>query len=57
MAVEKYLLEDGSGYYLLEDGSGNYLLESSDAPPPPVAFNNFLFVKVGDGMSCTEKIR
>ena len=48
MAVEKYLLEDGSG---------NYLLESSDAPPPPVAFNNFLFVKVGDGMSCTEKIR
>jgi len=25
--------------------------------PSPVAFNNYMFVKVGDGMSCTEKIR
>lgn len=32
-------------------------LDSSTGAPPPVKFNNYLCVDVGDGMSCTEKIR
>lgn len=49
-----YLLEDDSGEYLLEDGSGTLLLESA---PDPISFNNYEFVKAGDGISVTEKIR
>ena len=49
---DKYLLEDASGGYQLEDGSGIYILEV-----PFLKINNYLHVKVGDGMSCTEKIR
>ena len=57
MALERYLLEDDSGYYLLENGADRYLLESSDVPPGPVALQNYLAVKVGNGMSTSEKIR
>lgn len=28
--MDKYLLEDASGYYLREDGSGDLLLETSE---------------------------
>lgn len=31
--MDKYLLEDASGYYLLEDGSGDYLLEDGGSIP------------------------
>ena len=48
------LLEDNTGSILLEDGSGVLLLETS---PGPLTFNDYLFVKVGDGMSTSEKIR
>jgi hypothetical protein len=49
-----YLLEDSSGGYLLEDGSGVLILESA---PAPININNYEFVKAGDGISVTEKIR
>ena len=52
MAADKYLLEDGSGGYLQEDGTGVLLLERS----APTILNNYLFVKVGDGMSTSEKV-
>lgn len=48
------LNEDGSGEILLEDQSGTLLLESA---PAPISFNNYEFVKAGDGISVTEKIR
>ena len=49
-----YLLEDSTGGYLLEDGSGTLLLESA---PEPININNYEFVRAGDGISVTEKIR
>jgi len=49
-----YLLEDASGGILLEDGSGVLLLESA---PDPININNYQFIKAGDGISVTEKIR
>ena len=55
MAVEKYLLEDGSGGYLKEDGIGVLLLESSDFVGD-VTLNDYLFFKVGTGMSTSEKV-
>lgn len=47
------LNEDGSEI-LLEDGSGTLLLESA---PAPININNYEFVRAGDGISVTEKIR
>jgi hypothetical protein len=52
LADYSYLLEDGD-FILLEDGG---LLVLEDAPPD-IALNNFLSVRVGDGMSTGERIR
>lgn len=53
-----FLLEDGTGNILNEDGIGQLILESGpDYSTGEIKFNNYLFVKVGDGMSTGEKIR
>jgi len=49
-----YLLEDGSGHIVLEDNSGVLILESA---PAAININNYEFIKAGDGISVTEKIR
>jgi hypothetical protein len=46
--------------YVAEDGVHELLAESGDAfviETPPISFNNYQFVRVGDGMSTGEKIR
>lgn len=47
-------LEEASGYWQLEDGSGYWILEEP-AEPDPIRLNNFLAVRVGDGMGTTER--
>jgi hypothetical protein len=48
------LLMDNGDRILLENGAGILLLDSA---PPPIAINNYLFVRAGDGVSVAEKIR
>lgn len=47
------LLEDGTGRLLLDDGSVILL----DSAPSKTALNNYLAVRVGDGMGTVEKLR
>ena len=50
-------LQSGTGVVRLQSGTDKITLQSDPSPPPAIQFNNYQFVRVGDGMSCSEKIR
>lgn len=57
MANTYWQLEENTDRWQLEASVDRWTLEESADAVAPVRLNNYLFVRVGDGMSTGEKIR
>lgn len=57
MANTYWQLEESTDRWQLEESTDRWTLEESADAPPALRLNNYLFVRVGDGMSTGEKIR